>query len=554
MRSIRIAHTIYLLLGVALFAGGVASVYLTVRCAHVSRDYSNIIFGEEQQAQRVRELQVSFKKQVQAWKDILLRGRDDAALQKYSAEFHAQAEAVDGGAKRLAAAVKDDQAHAGLMEFASQHEQLDQEYEKAFAGYRANRDFAAADAAVKGKDRQPTDSLDGVAERLAKLAEEAPSAEAARLRSEQAVMTCILLLLWTALAAWSIVFARSLGLRMNRSVEFVRQIAQGDLTVVEPEQGGQDELGQLIEAMSGMRDQLRVVVGGIQEVSGALTSGADAVARSSSQIAKATTEQRGESAQVASALEQMIATVREVAEHCQQASTHAEKTGELAHKSSGSVEGVAEEVRVLAEGAAENARAVHELGERTRQIGQIVDLISEIAGQTNLLALNAAIESSRAGEHGKGFAVVAGEVRRLAERTTAATQEITTAVHSIQNETQVVVKSIRETSERVERSVEVADAAAQSLQKVGESASEVRERIRQIAQSAEEQSHSSALVGRSMQEMASSIASSSEGAEESARTAEEMATMAQQLEVQSGHFKTGEEKSGMPQMNKRHAA
>jgi methyl-accepting chemotaxis protein len=540
MRSIRIAHTIYLLLGAALLAGGLASVYLTIRCAHVSSDYTRIIFGEEQQAQRVRELQVNFKKQVQAWKDILLRGRDDAALEKYSKEFRAQGALVDAGARGLSAVVHDEQARTLLQNFAEEHQQLEREYERGLEGYRASRDFSQADAAVKGKDRQPTDTLDAVAARLAALAEQAPAAEAARLHSEQAVMAVVLVLLWGALSAWSVAFARSLGGRMNRGVGFVQRIADGDLTASEPEQGRSDELGQLIEAMSSMRDQLHSMVSEMQSVTGALTAGADDVARSSGQIAKAATEQRGESQQVASALEEMIASAREVTQHCQEASVHAQETGQLAMVSSASVEGVAAEVRVLATGAAENAQAVHELGERTRQIGQIVDLISEIAGQTNLLALNAAIESARAGEHGRGFAVVAGEVRRLAERTTSATKEITAAVEAIQSETQTVVQSIHATSQRVSKSVSAADGAAQSLQQVGASVEAVRDRIAQIAQSSEEQSLSSALVGKSMHEMAAAIAASSEGAEESARTAEELAAMAEQLETQSNRFQTGE--------------
>jgi methyl-accepting chemotaxis protein-1 (serine sensor receptor) len=194
MRSIRITHTIYLLLGSALLAGGIASAYLTVRCLGVSSAYTEILHGEVAQAQQVRIVQVNFKKQVQAWKDILLRGKDDVALAKYDKEFHDQSSAVDDAARKLAVVVRDEQARAGLEAFAEQHQDLDRNYESALEGYKTSRDFATADAAVKGKDRQPTDTLDGVVARLTDLAEQVPAAESARLHREQTLMAVVLVL------------------------------------------------------------------------------------------------------------------------------------------------------------------------------------------------------------------------------------------------------------------------------------------------------------------------------------------------------------------------
>jgi methyl-accepting chemotaxis protein len=539
MRALRISHTIYLLLGLALGVGAAASSYLMIRCAVVSGDYTEIIQGEIAQAQQVRVLQVNFKKQVQAWKDILLRGRDDAALAKYEAEFHSLAEKVQADSATLNSQIRDPQARSGLASFLEQHQLLDSQYEAALVGYKASRSFVQADAAVKGKDRPPTNSLDLVANRLTAVAASVTAEEAARLRHEQNALAAVLVLLWLALGAWSVSFARSLSLRLENCLHFVRAIAAGDLTAPAPEEGRQDELGLLVDAMSQMCGQLQKMVGSIQSVAGGLSSNAGEVSSSSNQIAHAASEQRGQASQVAAAMEEMAASVREVTQHCTEAVRTAVHNGELAKDSSQTVEAMAGEVRQLAAESQHNAQAVQQLGERSDQISQIVTLIQEIAGQTNLLALNAAIESARAGEHGRGFAVVAGEVRRLAERTTAATKEIADAVQSIQEGTRKVVDSIQGSSERVERSIATADAATESLHVLDSSTDEVRQRIAQIAQAAEEQSQAAGLVGQSMNEIASSITASSEGAEVSARTAGELVRLSHQLKEHSSQFKAG---------------
>lgn len=540
MKSLRISQTIYLLLGAALLAGGSVSTYLIIRCAAISSEYTAILHGEIAQAQQVRVLQVDFKKQVQAWKDILLRGKDDAALEKYRAEFHALAQKVQTQSTELSSRIQDPQARQNLALFAGQHRQLEDSYEAALKTYETSRDFAQADAEVKGKDRAPTNTLDGVVDRLAAQADQVPQAEAARLRREQLVLIGILISLWLALASWSIGFARSLGLRLSRCIQFVGMIAGGDLTAASPKDQKQDELSELAATMSDMRDRLREMVAAIQHASACLAQNAEGVSGSSKQIAQAVSHQRAQSVQVSAALEEMISAVHEVSAHCHEASDHATRTEHLAEESCTSVQAVATQVRELAAEAKTNAQTVQELGARSQKISQIVTLIQEIAGQTNLLALNAAIESARAGEHGRGFAVVAGEVRRLAERTTVATQEITAAVQMIQDGTGEAVRGIESSTSRVEESVTSADSASAALNVLETTTAQVERRIGQIAQAAEEQAQASGLVGKSMNEITAGITSSSEGAEELARTAEEMVRLSTKLHEQTSYFRTEE--------------
>jgi methyl-accepting chemotaxis protein len=546
MKGLRISQTIYLLLGSALLAGGLASAYLMFRCAQVSGTYMSILRQEVAQAGDVRVLQVTLKKQVQAWKDILLRGKDDAALAKYRTEFRQLGDKVQTSGAELAGEVSDPQAKSGLQAFLEEHRALQVQYEAALAGYEASRDPWVADAAVKGKDRAPTDSLDAVVSRLQGLAESVPAAEAARVSREERVLAIAMGVLWVSLAAWSLAFVRLLGNRLKDCVSFVSSISSGDLTTEAPADSRTDELGELVAAMSNMRGRLLPMLRSIQDASSQLSHEAQGVSAASTQIAQAVSDQESQSQQVAAAVEEMVAAVREVTQHCQEAAVLGSETGSRAQDGCEVVQMVAGTIRDLAREAGQNALSVRDLGERSEQITKIVTLIEEIAGQTNLLALNAAIESARAGEHGRGFAVVAGEVRRLAERTTSATREIAAAVQTIQQRTTGAVQSIEANSGRVEKSVQSAESAAEKLTFLGVKTAEVEQRIKLIAQAAEEQSEASALVADSMHQIAAGITSSSDGAKDLSRTATELVTLAAALKEQTRLFRTESEEAFQP--------
>jgi len=151
-------------------------------------------------------------------------------------------------------------------------------------------------------------------------------------------------------------------------------------------------------------------------------------------------------------------------------------------------------MRSIAEAVGTSSAKIEELGKQSDAIGQIVDVIDDIANQTNLLALNAAIEAARAGEQGRGFAVVADEVRKLAERTTTATREITAMIGTVQQETRNAVETMKSGKEQVNKGVEITSQAGLVLDEIIQAAAKAGEMISHIAGTAAQQSSAVAEV------------------------------------------------------------
>jgi methyl-accepting chemotaxis protein len=192
-------------------------------------------------------------------------------------------------------------------------------------------------------------------------------------------------------------------------------------------------------------------------------------------------------AEMAGDVRNAAAKAEETARIAQAAREHSTLGGKIVHEASAEIERIARSVE-------QSAQVVAALGERSEQISGIVKVIHDIADQTNLLALNAAIEAARAGEQGRGFAVVADEVRKLAERTTAATGEISGVINAIQNETNSAISTIRAGSEQARNGAGLARQAADALQRINEGAQQTLEMASDIAQTMLAQSQKSGII------------------------------------------------------------
>ena len=329
---------------------------------------------------------------------------------------------------------------------------------------------------------------------------------------------------------------------ITRIKETVEAFAQGDLTRragVKIRFLGRelaDEVTLLGGSVDEMADQMAGVIGRITDSSSLLASASEQLSASSTQIAEGADRQSSQTVQVATSMEEMNATVIEVAKNSQQASESAREAQGTATKGGDVVTQAITAMQEVADSTSVTADTIKNLGRSSEEIGTIVSVINDIADQTNLLALNAAIEAARAGEQGRGFAVVADEVRRLAERTTKATKEISDMIKSIQEETGKAVSAMDDGTTRVENGVKLAHEAGSALKQIVTGVENVTSMISHIATSAEQQSATTDEITQNMDSIAEVAKSNVTAIGEVANASNEMARLAGELKDLVANF------------------
>ncbi|WIM04957.1 MAG: methyl-accepting chemotaxis protein [Candidatus Nitricoxidivorans perseverans] len=327
---------------------------------------------------------------------------------------------------------------------------------------------------------------------------------------------------------------RQLGRLKDSMMEFAT--GQGDLTR-RLDAETMDEVGQTSAAFNQFAGKLQEIIRETRGVVFDLSGSAEKLAAASDRIRNGSHSQREISASTATAVEAVTASIGQVAENAHETLASSREAGELAEEGARIVHGVSDEMAALAGGVADTSRRVEALGERSREIGGIVGVIREIADQTNLLALNAAIEAARAGEQGRGFAVVADEVRKLAERTGAATVDISRTIDTIQGDTRAVVEAMRTSGARVGQGVAMAAQAAQALSKINEGARQTESRVDEIARAMREQSTAGGEIARNVDRIAGMAEENDQAVGETTQDAQRLQQLADSLQRLVEKFK-----------------
>jgi len=515
---------VYLMCGCYSLAGFATTMALLQHAAAMNDAYSKLTVQQVHTVDEARMIQVCFKKQVQEWKDVLLRGYDPQNLAKYRQNFFDRESEVASRSASLGAHLPEPEAQAILARFMQAHSLLGASYREALAVFVAagGKDSKAADAIVKGKDRAATDMVDALVIQINQNAHTFVRAEDSRLRRERTEFLLIGCCAWLGLLAGAFFTARSIVRPLDSTTRLLAEIAKGDLTV-RVDARRSDEIGQMGKALNNTLEQISGAMLSIGHNSQALASSSEELSSVSRQmsananetttqvtVVSAAAEQVSSSLQtVVTATEEMTASIKEIAKNtasAANATTSAKRTAAAANTT------------------------VTKLGKSSAEIGQVLKVISEIAGQTQLLALNAAIEAARAGEAGKGFAVVASEVKDLAKKTAEAAEDVTRKIVAIQDDSREAVGAIARIGETVTELNDYSNAAASATE-------EQTAATREIARNVAEAARGGSQVAENITAVVQAANSTSSGASQTESAANELARMAVELQGLVARFK-----------------
>jgi methyl-accepting chemotaxis protein len=347
-----------------------------------------------------------------------------------------------------------------------------------------------------------------------------------------------------AIMAIGLILSVILSLLIRRSIvastaELERashQFAKGDLSD-QARLPGQDELAQVGRSFNQMAAEFSRLIGEIRRSAEEVARAAQNTAGNSAAVAENSNRQTTLSQDTALAAQEMAAAIARVGDNIAQMVAAADLASQRASHGQTVVNDATQGIQAISRTVLETSQVVSNLGRQSEEIGRVVSVIKDIADQTNLLALNAAIEAARAGEQGRGFAVVADEVRKLAERTATATNEISATIQNIQQETARAVAAMEQGSQEVSQGVNMAQQVGQAIGAINEAVTSLSAMIHDIDRIRTEQEIASRSIAGRVEEIHGMAGANRTVSENSAHAARELTNLAERLRESVSRFK-----------------
>lgn len=520
-----------------LIVAAVAVVYLNFSLK-VKDDFNSLVSTRMVNALEAQDVLSDFKTQVQEWKNVLIRGSDADQLAKYWTRFKEREASIQSQLDELIPRIQEPEAKTLMSDFKQAHRAMGRAYREGFEAFtQSGFDPNAGDTAVQGIDRKP-----------ARLIEDAATAvrEDSLVRAEDlnAVVTerswLVAGLLITAIVLGTIALIMILLSGVVRPAQkLTRQISRlgnGDLSDPVTMQRA-DELGQLADAarslhrfLSDTGTQLSENAGQLNETGELIRQNADSVV-SQSDLAHQRIEQ------IATAMNEMSATAEDVASHAASVATEVSQTSDETATADSQINKAVDSMRRLTDQIRNSAETVNQLANDGKKVGDVMQVIREIADQTNLLALNAAIEAARAGDAGRGFAVVADEVRNLAAKTQEATVEIDQIIGAISGASRDATEFMQASGVVAQESSEAVEAVRATLAEINRRMGSINDATTQVATAAEEQTSVCEDINRNVTDVAETSEAMHQAAENNLRTVPELEAMAARAQELAGRIK-----------------
>ena len=292
---------------------------------------------------------------------------------------------------------------------------------------------------------------------------------------------------------------------------------------------GSDEIARVATSLNRLIEKLRTSLQAITDSTTKVSEAAEQLAQASSQVAATSSNQSDSASSMAASVEQMTVSISHISDRSSDAHALSNESGQYAVEGETVISQTVSDINQIAESVGQASQRIQELDASSQQISTIVSVIKEVAEQTNLLALNAAIEAARAGEQGRGFAVVADEVRKLAERTSTSTQEISTRIEAIRSVSKGAVESMANAVSLVETGVGRASNASGAIQRISHASQQAVTMVEEITAAIREQSQTSTMIASSVEGIAQMAEESSAAAKNSAESAHDLDEIAKQM-------------------------
>lgn len=547
-----LSNRLNLVLGSAVVIAAVLSAFLVSTLGSVDQRYRAALDGPVRDQALAREMQVVFKKQVQEWKNILLRGASARDRSRYIEAFNFDHDEVVAFADSLDRRVTDTVARRAIADFRREYAALDTAYAAALVRFEAadGRNPFAVDSLVRGKDRAPTDLIDGIVARLETEVAGVVAQERARVTERCRLAMLGVVVLLVVLIVIPPLLNRAIVLPITRLQMATARVASGDLSE-DVRHSSADEIGDLARSFQTMTVSLRELLADIKRGATRLSATATDLAHSADEVNHSMLDVAQAASSIAEAASHQSDTVtqsldatRVVADRSESISAESTQAGRAAEvvtarTSDGRTASASAEARLadVLSAAESTAPALASLGEKTRGIQAFTDVVAGIATQSKLLAINAAIEAARAGEHGRGFGVVAEEVAKLARES----QDALTRIRELALEIDATSADTGSRVGQVRQAVkDGAIAFAQletTLTAIDEEAKRSSAAVMRIGLATTEQSARSAALAASMESMAAVTEENAATAEQLSASNEEQAAALQRIAAVTGSLR-----------------